>query len=90
MTEVACIEVKHLAILFTIATILGMSIAIVLLKGYFSNKQSREMSPSQAEMQRIAEYLHNNHPDVIVPSTNLSEITIKLLEHLRIKSQIIT
>lgn len=81
-----CLSALNYALTIFLSTMGGLIAAIFLLKVYLTSK----ITPAEAEMARVADYLQEHHPGVIEPGVNMSDITIKLIDHLNSKSKIIT
>lgn len=84
MTELIRLTVNHLAIIVFLSSMAGFSISTLVLKYYFTKRRSRKMSPSEADMMRLADYINENHPDY-VQAGSPADIAIRLIDILHKK-----
>ena len=65
MNEPINITVNHFAIIIFCSSMAGFLISTLVLKYYFARRRARKMSPAQADLARLAEYIAVNHPDYV-------------------------
>lgn len=82
MNELICISAETHAWEIFCASMGGFLISTLVLKYYFARRRARKMSPAQADLMRLADYITQKHPDYVQPGGQMVDNVIRLLDVL--------